>query len=289
MGNGTARQRIGEPEHPSLYRPIPCRTKSILDLTPTEKLFHLIREDGGEFGHKPGQFFQISLFGFGEAPISASSSPTRGSFLDLGVRKAGSLTGAMHDTLKPGDAIGVRGPFGTCFEADHMGGKDLLLIAGGCGLAPMRSLIQYCEDRRENFGAVTILYGAQSPDDVLYKDDLAQWEQCDYLECYRTVDNVSDGTCWDSNVGLITTLIPPLTIHAKRTVAVLVGPPGMYRPVIRSLAEKGIPEDSIIVSLERYMKCGVGKCGHCSIEHLYCCLDGPVFNLRDIMRVRGAI
>lgn len=274
---------------PSLYLPISCTLKSREVLTPSETLFRLERDDGQPFGHKPGQFFQISVFGIGEAPISVSSSPTRGNYLDLGVRKAGKLTGMLHDSLKPGDKIGVRGPFGTFFDVEAMKGKDLLLISGGCGLAPMRALIQYVEDRSKDFGKVTMLYGAKSPEDMLYKQELAQWEKTSAMDCHYTVDSISGGSCWDGNVGLITKLVPPLEINRDNTVAVIVGPPIMYRFVIMELYQKGLQNEDIIVSLERHMKCGVGKCGHCTIEHLYCCLDGPVFRLDQVINLKGAL
>lgn len=272
----------------SLYRPILCRVDWVRDLTPMEKLFRISRLDGKGFGHKPGQFVQISLFGHGEAPISVSSSSTRGLYLELGVRKVGELTTAMH-ALQPGDTIGIRGPFGTFFDVQAMRSKDLLLISGGCGLAPMRALIQYCEDCRDEFGRITVLYGARSPQDLLYKEELVAWATAGKLDCRYTVDDVPFGTSWDSNVGMITTLIPSLHVDPERTIAVVVGPPVMYRFVIRELHEKAIADENIAVSLERHMKCGVGKCGHCAMDHLYCCLDGPVFRLDQIRHVKGAL
>ena len=271
-----------------LYRPFMCRLESVSDLTPSEKLFRFVRKDGKPFGHKPGQFVQVSVPGIGEAPISVSSSPTRGDYLELGIRKTGTLTAAMHQ-LKVGDEIGLRGAFGTHFDTDAMKGKDLLLISGGCGLAPMRALIQYVEDCRADFGKVTMLYGAKSPVDVLYKDELLKWQGSDNIDCKVTVDNVAGGTCWDGDVGLITTLIPPLSIDPDKTIAVIVGPPIMYKFVIVELHSKGLGDANIIVSLERYMKCGVGKCGHCTIDHLYCCIDGPVFRLDQVASLKGAI
>jgi NAD(P)H-flavin reductase len=224
----------------------------------------------------------------GEAPISVASSPTRGPYLELGVRKVGALTTALH-AMRPGDEVGIRGPFGTCFDVGAVRGKDVLLIAGGCGLAPMRALVQYCEDRRDEFGKVRLLYGAKTPQDALYKDDLARWAGSEAFDCHYTVDDVLPGQAWEANVGLITRLIPPLSVDPANTVAVIVGPPVMYRFVIAELANKGLTQDDIIVSLERHMKCGVGKCGHCTIEHLYCCLDGPVFRLSQVAGVRGAL
>jgi sulfhydrogenase subunit gamma (sulfur reductase) len=272
----------------SLYMPLLCRLESVADLTPVDRHFRLMRPDGEPFGHQPGQFFQISVFGAGEAPISVASSPTRGPYLDLGVRRTGTLTAALH-ALEAGGEIGVRGPYGTCFDSDAMRGKDLLLVAGGCGLAPTRALIQYCEDRRDQFGKVTILYGAKTPEDRLYKDDLRQWAQSGSFDCHYIVDAVTDGEAWDGEVGLITKLIPRLAIDPARTIAVVVGPPVMYRFVLSELREKGLADANIIVSLERHMKCGVGKCGHCVIDHLYCCLDGPVFRLPQIAGIEGTL
>jgi NAD(P)H-flavin reductase len=188
-----------------------------------------------------------------------------------------------------GAEVGIRGPYGTFFDTGELRGHDLVLIAGGCGLAPMRSLIQYCEDRRNDFGRITIMYGAKSPADVLFKDEIAAWKTSPNLTCHSTVDRVPGGHCHDGKVGLITTLIPPLEIDPERTVAVIVGPPVMYGFVIAELAKKGLTEDRIVVSLERYMRCGIGKCGHCTIEHLYCCIDGPVFRLNQVIHVKGVL
>jgi NAD(P)H-flavin reductase len=271
-----------------LYQPFSCKVDSVRDLTTTEKLFRFVRQDGKPFGHKPGQFMQVSMPGIGEAPISVSSSPTRGDYLEMGVRRTGTLTAAMHG-LKKGDTLGMRGAFGTFFDTESMQGRDLLLISGGCGLAPMRALIQLVEDQRNNFGRVSILYGAKSPDDMLYKDELKGWQGSGTLQCQVTVDNVPTGTCWDANVGLITKLIPPLEIDTAKTTAVIVGPPIMYKFVIQGLYAKGLDNKDIVVSLERYMKCGVGKCGHCTIDNFYCCIDGPVFTLNQVASLKGAI
>jgi NAD(P)H-flavin reductase len=271
------------------YKPIMCDIVSISDLTPVEKLFKIKMPEGLDIAHKPGQFVQLSIWGFGEAPISIATSPTRNGYFELGVRNTGTLTAKMH-SLQVGEQVGIRGPFGSFFDIENLKGKDLLLISGGCGLAPMRSFIQYCEDKPGEFGKVTILYGAKSPEDILFRSELDEWKKSDsFADCLVTVDNIYEGTCFDDNVGFITTLIPPLNIDVENTVAVIVGPPNMYKSVIKELKEKGLSEEQIIVSLERYMKCGVGKCGHCAIEHLYCCIDGPVFWLSEISELKGAI
>jgi NAD(P)H-flavin reductase len=272
----------------SLYLPFECKIIAVSDLTPGEKLFRVRRTDGAPLGHLPGQFVQVSLLGWGEAPISVASSPTRDGAFELGVRRAGSLTGTMHQ-MQAGDTIGIRGPFGRPFDLPRLRGQDLLLISGGCGFAPMRSLIQYCEDRPSEFGLISILYGAKNPAYTLFKDELAAWETSARFACSLTVDSNTGEDCFSGSVGLITALIPPLTFAPDKTIAVIIGPPAMYRAVIAELKKKGLGSDRIVVSLERQMRCGVGKCGHCTIEHLYCCQDGPVFWLDEIEHLRGAL
>ena len=288
MTTKTASSSSGHVCRGQLYEPFRCRIESVTDLTPVEKLFRLTRLDGKPFDHRPGQFMMVSIAGIGEAPISVSSSPSRGAYLELGVRNTGVLTAALH-AMRPGAELGLRGSFGTSFNDQALAGKDLLLISGGCGLAPMRALIQYLEDHRSDYGRVTILYGAKSPQDMLYKDELKAWQQSSSVDCRVTVDNITSGTCWDGHVGLVTTLIPPLSVQAGNTVAVIVGPPIMYKFVIPELYDKGLGDPDIVVSLERYMKCGVGKCGHCTIDHFYCCVDGPVFRLDQVASVKGAL
>ena len=272
----------------TIFAPRTCRLLEVRDLTPQEKLFHLQLADGSELNHLPGQFVQVSIPGLTEAPISVASSPSRKGYFELGVRKAGSLTGAMHQ-LQPGDNIGIRGPFGRPFQIDALRNKNLLLLAGGCGLAPLRSLIEFCQDHPEQFGSIDILYGARSPQDMLFKDDLQQWQQSDCFTCQYTVDQQPADSCYDGETGLITRLLPKLTIDPANTCAVVVGPPPMYKPVVEALHNKGLQSDQIMLSLERNMRCGIGKCGHCSIEHLYCCSDGPIFWLNEVEHLQGAL
>ena len=271
-----------------LYNPREAEIISVADLTPDEKLFSLRMRDCSSLGHLPGQFVQLSILGFAEAPISVASSPIRKSCFDLAIRRTGTLTAEMHRQV-PGDTVGIRGPFGSSFDLAALKGNDLLLISGGCGLAPLRSLIQYCADCPEEFGRIEIIYGARNPDALLFKRDLAAWRSTSGFGCTVTVDTVRGGECFEGPVGLITVLIPPLDLNPAESIAVVVGPPPMYRAVIEELKKKGINSDRIYLSLERNMRCGVGKCGHCTIEHLYCCTDGPVFRLDRIEMVRGAI
>jgi sulfhydrogenase subunit gamma (sulfur reductase) len=270
-----------------VYWPTMARMVKVKQLTELEKLFTVELPDAASLGNKPGQFVEVSLFGIGEAPISVSSSPSRsnGSF-ELCVRRVGDVTNAMHQ-MEPGDLLGIRGPFGNPFPVADMKGKDILFAAGGLGIAPLRSLINEVLDQRGHFGRVIILYGTKHPSEILFKDELAGWAGREDVEFHMTVDR-GDGD-WKGNIGVITTLFPKITVNSRATVAAICGPPIMYRFVLMELLGKGIPEPQIYLSLERRMKCGVGKCGHCQINDLYCCHDGPVFTYAQVKGLEEAL
>ena len=281
-----AQIQAGSFEPTSIYLPSLAEIVRTEQLTKMEKLFEIKLKSGRDLGHQPGQFVEVSLFGIGEAPISISSSPTKKGSFELAVRAVGNVTKALH-TLSSGASLGIRGPFGKGFPVEEMKGKDILFVAGGIGLVPLRSLIQYVLDHRSEYGRVLVLFGAKNPADQLFLDELSKWRVSKEMEYLETVDR-SDGQ-WKGNVGVITTLFPKITIDPKKTVAVIVGPPIMYRFAILETQVKGIPDDQIIVSLERRMKCGVGKCGHCQITNLYVCQEGPVFNYAKIKDIKEAI
>jgi len=270
----------------SLYQPTLAEIVKIEQLTEREKLFTLYLKDGHDLGHKAGQFVEVSVFGIGEAPISVTSSPTRNGTFELCVREVGDVTRALH-RMEPGSTVGVRGPFGNGFPMEKMRGKDLLFAPGGIGLFPLRSVIQQVLDERESFGRVIILYGARNPSELLFKDELAQWEARDDVEFHVTVDRGDES--WTGNVGVITTLFPKVTINPRNTVALTVGPPVMYRFVLMELLSKGIQDGNILLSLERRMKCGLGKCGHCQINSVYVCQKGPVFSYAQLKDLPEAI
>jgi len=278
---------VATAQEESVYRPVMARLLKVEPMTELEKLFTLELPGGRSLGNEPGQFVEVSLFGIGEAPISISSSPSRsnGTF-ELCVRSVGDVTRTMHG-MEPGALLGVRGPFGHGFPIEKMKGKDILFAAGGLGLAPLRSLINEALDQRGFFGRVIILYGTKQPSEILFEDELRQWADREDVEFHMTVDR-GDET-WTGNVGVITTLFPQITINPRNTVAATCGPPIMYRFVLMELLGKGIPETQIYLSLERRMKCGVGKCGHCQINDLYCCQDGPVFRYADIKGLEEAL
>jgi sulfite reductase subunit B len=271
----------------SVYLPTMARLVKTERMTQLETLFTLELPDKISLGNEPGQFVEVSLFGIGEAPISISSSPSRsnGTF-ELCVRRVGDVTNAMHQ-LEPGAVMGIRGPFGHGFPVGKMKGKDVLFAAGGLGLAPLRSLINEVLDQRDSFGRVIILYGTKHPSEILFGDELAQWAERGDVEFHMSVDRGDES--WQGNVGVITTLFPKVMINPRDTVAAICGPPIMYRFVLMELLGKGIPETQIYLSLERRMKCGVGKCGHCQINELYCCQDGPVFRYADIKGLEEAL
>jgi sulfite reductase subunit B len=270
----------------SLYQPTLAEMVKIEPLSKTEKLFTLHLKDGRDLGHRAGQFVEVSVFGIGEAPISVTSSPTRNGTFELCVRQVGDVTGALH-RMEPGSIVGIRGPFGNGFPVDKMKGKDLLFAPGGLGLAPLRSLINQVLDERESFGRVIILYGARNPSELLFKDELARWEVRDDMEFHVTVDRGDES--WTGHVGVITTLFPRITVNPRNTVAVTVGPPVMYRFVLMELLSKGIQDGRIYLSLERRMKCGLGKCGHCQINNVYVCQKGPVFSYAQLKELPEAI
>lgn len=259
------------------------RTKQMTDL---EKLFEIELPGGQPLDHEPGQFVQVSIFGVGEAPISISSSPTQKGTFEICVRKVGKLTNALHK-LEAGAEVGIRGPFGKGFPVQILEGNDLLFVAGGLGIVPLRSLINYVIDNRRDFGRVEICLGCKTPKDMLFGDEVESWQERLDVEFNCTVDRGAPD--WKGNIGLITSLIPGINLDPSRTFAVVVGPPIMYKYVIAELLKKDIPERQIFLSLERHMKCGLGKCGHCQIGNVYCCQDGPVFRYSKIKDLKGAI
>jgi NAD(P)H-flavin reductase/NAD-dependent dihydropyrimidine dehydrogenase PreA subunit len=257
-------------------------------MTSMETLFEIKIDDQTELNHKPGQFVEVSVFGIGEAPISLSSSPTKKGTFEICVRKLGNVTTKLHK-LNVGDKVGIRGPFGNGFDTASLKGKDLLFIAGGLGIAPLRSLINYVFDNRKDFGRVYLLYGCKEPKELLFGEELVSITSKENAEFKPTVNWCPENEVWSGNIGVITTLIPQVSFDTEKTIAILCGPPVMYKFVIADLKKRNVPDDHIIMSLERRMKCGVGKCGHCQINHIYVCKDGPVFNYSKIKGVPEAL
>lgn len=273
--------------HPSIYMPTPAMIVHEARFTACDKLFRIELPSGFSLNHQPGQFVEVSVLGIGEAPISICSSPSRsnGTF-ELCIRAVGKLTNAMH-ALDPGSLIGIRGPFGRGFPYERFRGKDILLAAGGLGMAPLRSLINQVLDERGKFGRVVILVGARNPHELLFRDELREWTRRDDIEAYVTVDHPDQH--WKGDVGVITTLFDRVHFDARNMVAVVVGPPVMYRFVLKELLDRGITEGNIWMSFERQMKCAVGKCGHCQMHHYYTCQDGPSFSYAEVKGLEEAL
>jgi len=270
-----------------LYIPSMMPIRNISSLTSQEKLFEIETPDGEPLGHTPGQFVEVSILGIGEAPISITSSPSRStSTFELCIRRAGSVTNALHE-LQVGDEIGIRGPFGHGFPVELFRGRDIFFLPGGLGLAPLRSLINEVLDHRDQFGRVIVVYGVRRPSEFLFRDELYEWQAREDVEVHLTVDHPEDG--WQGNVGVITTLIPGIQLRPRNTIAITCGPPVMYHFVLMELLGRGLLEWNIWLSLERRMKCGVGKCGHCQLDHIYTCQDGPAFSYAKIKNLKEAL
>jgi len=260
------------------YLPYPAIIESIRNEGFDTKTFKVVFEDkrlGGSFDYKPGQFVQLSLLGEGEAPISITSSPYNRRFLEFTIRAVGRLTREINQ-FKPGARIHIRGPYGNSFPFEEVKEKDLYFIAGGIGLPPLRSLINSVFDRREEFGRIKILYGAKTPDELCFKDELKSWQKITDTEVLLTVDNPDEH--WKANAGVVTTLWDKTDMSTSDGIAYVCGPPVMIRFVIIELLQSGFKDENIYMSLERYMKCGIGKCGHCNIGAKFVCVDGPVFS-----------
>lgn len=271
----------------SVYVPAPARIKAITRLSSMEKLFEFEFVDGRPLDQGPGQFVQVSILGVGESPISVCSSPTRGPNFELCIRKAGSVTEQLHRLL-PGAVVGIRGPLGHGFDLHEMHGKDILIVAGGLGIAPLRSLIQYIIDERERFGRFHLMYGCREPSELLFKDDLIRWRHDPSVNFLLTVDKPDEQ--WRGRVGVVTKLFAELPeLSPLETIVIIVGPPVMFRYVVLEVLARRIPQGHIYCSLERRMKCGIGKCGHCQANHVYVCMEGPVFKYGQLKAMREAV
>lgn len=262
---------------------------SIVRLTDMEKLFHIRILDPAErdrFTFQPGQFVMLEVPGYGEVPISISSSPTNRGFIELCIRKAGVVTGLLHRAQR-GARVGIRGPFGTYFPLEKMKGHDILLIAGGLGLAPLRAPIFCVAEDRPDYRNVHILYGTRSPDQLLFNYQYEQWSRIDGVNLQIIVEKPDKS--WKGEVGLITQLLENVKVDPKMTFAIVCGPPIMFKFVCGKLNAMGVPMHRMFVSLERRMHCGMGKCCRCNIGSTYTCLDGPVFDYWSVLNLKEAI
>ena len=249
--------------------------------TPDVKTFRVNAPEGGKlFEHKPGQCAMVSVPGVGEAMFSITSSPTNKEYQEFSIKKCGVLTDYLHE-LQVGDEITVRGPYGNNFPVDtELKGKDLLFVAGGIGLAPLRSVINYVLDNRDDYGKVDILYGSRSADDLVQLKEIQEvWMKAKDVNVYLTIDRPKEG--WDGHVGFVPAYLKELELSADKTVLVC-GPPIMIKFVLAALTEMGYSKTQAYTTLELRMKCGIGKCGRCNIGSKYVCKDGPVFRCDEV-------
>lgn len=268
------------------YIPIMAEIQAIEPLTARESLFKIILPE--PLNHRPGQFVMAGLPGIGECAISISSGPQSGTLLEMVIRKAGNVTGVLHQ-LKESDYISIRGPFGSGFYLDDFRRKDIVIIAGGLGLVPLRSLITPIMDHKSDYGMVHLIIGSRTPKEALFRQQIQQWKNQADVHIIELVDD-TDFQDWDGDIGLVTEPVRQLSIDEKNTLLVLCGPPVMYKFVLLEFKLYfNIPDEQIFIDLERRMRCGLGKCGHCQINHVYCCKEGPVFRYSQLKDLPEAL
>ncbi len=272
--------------HYNPYIPIMAEIQSIEPLTARESLFKVILPES--LNHRPGQFVMAGLPGIGECAISISSGPQSGTLLEMVIRKAGNVTGVLHQ-LKESDYISIRGPFGSGFYLDDFRRKDIVIIAGGLGLVPLRSLITPIMEHKSDYGMVHLIIGSRTPREALFRQQIQQWKNQADVHIIELVDD-TDFQHWDGDIGLVTEPVRQLSIDEKNTLLVLCGPPVMYKFVLLEFKLYfNIPDAQIFIDLERRMRCGLGKCGHCQINHVYCCKEGPVFRYSQLKDLPEAL
>ena len=249
--------------------------------TPDVKTFRVVTPDGKKaFEHMPGQCAMLSIPGVGEAMFSITSSPTNTEFMEFSIKKCGCLTDWLHQ-VEVGQMITIRGPYGNPFPVDtELKGKNLIFIAGGIGLAPLRSVINYCRDKRSEYGNIDIVYGSRSADDLVdYQEIIDEWEKTEGVNVHLTIDREQEG--WDGHVGFVPNYVKELNLSVDSTV-LICGPPIMIKFTLAGLQELGFKKEQVYTTLELRMKCGVGKCGRCNVGSKYVCKDGPVFRFDQI-------
>lgn len=259
--------------------PVLCEVADVFNETPDVQTYTIKTLDGKKpLSPMPGQLAMVSLLGVGEAMFSITSQGE--DYIQTSIKKTGMLTEAFHE-MQPGQKIGVRGPYGNHFPIDELKGKDILFIGGGIGLAPVRSLIHYCFEHREDFGHLDILYGSRSKADLCFKEDLFEnWPKVSDTDLYITVDVGGDD--WDGHVGFVPSFVEEVGFKPEGKKVILCGPPIMIKFCSESLLKMGFEKEDVITTLELRMKCGIGKCGRCNIGSKFVCLDGPVFNLKEL-------
>jgi NAD(P)H-flavin reductase len=261
----------------NIYRPLKARLVKVIEESPLIKTFVLVPEKSFSFG--TGQFIEVTVDGIGEAPFTPSSSPLVTDQLEVTVMKTGYVTEYMHN-LRPGDYMGIRGPFGRGYPIEQFSGKEVLILGGGCGFAPIRSLLYNLIAISGKLKKVILCYGSKTPEDCIYKPYIKELRNTPKFQVLRSVD-VPDET-WTESVGVATVLLDQVKVDIPNSVAVVCGPPVMMKYGTLKLLEMGYPEHGIYLSMEKNMSCGLGKCGHCMMGKYFVCKDGPVFTYDEI-------
>ena len=260
------------------YQPINGEIVEIIEESPTIKTFVVVPEEPFKF--ETGQFVELTLPGEGEAPFTPSSSPAETDKMEISIMKAGHVTGLLHQCNK-GQMVGIRGPYGNGYPVDDFVGKEIYIVGGGVGLAPIRSLFLTLVDRIKDFKSVVCRFGAKTPDDFIFKTTLfGAWQDIAGVDMKLTVDEAKGK--WKDNVGVVTTILSPKDVKIKNAVAVVCGPPIMMKFATLKLLDFGFAAKDIYLSMEKNMSCGIGKCGHCMLGKYYVCKDGPVFTYDQI-------
>jgi NAD(P)H-flavin reductase len=270
-------------------RTLKAQVLAAIPLTDQEKLFHIRICDPvarKNFSFLPGQFVMLELPGCGEVAISISSSSSNREFLELCVRKVGRVTGMLH-RLEEGAFVGIRGPFGTHFPMQEMKGANVLLIAGGLGIVPLRSPIYWANEHRNDYEDITVLYGVRDPSQILFDYQVEEWRRIYDLRMLTIVEHPDES--WKGPVGMPTDLFDDIPLDPDNTFAIVCGPPVMFKFVCAYLSQLKLPRQRMFVSLERRMHCGMGKCCRCNVGSTFTCLDGPVFDYWTVMNLKEAI
>ncbi len=263
----------------NIYQPLLTTVTELVDETPDTRTLRLEFQDEAQresFSFRAGQFGEYSVFGAGESTFCIASPPTREGYIECSFKAVGKVTSALREVNR-GDTVGFRGPYGNWFPVDDWKGKDVVFVAGGIGLAPVRCVIWNVLDRRDEFGDVTIVYGARSVEDLVYKRELEEWSSRSDVTMVSTVDPGGETSDWSGEVGYVTPVVEKTAPKAGNAVAVLCGPPIVVKLTLPVLEKLGFADDAIFTTLENRMKCGLGKCGRCNIGPVYVCKDGPVF------------
>jgi NAD(P)H-flavin reductase len=264
----------------NIYKPLISKLTEVIEESPLIKTFVLAPEE--EFSFNTGQFIELSVDGIGEAPFTPSSSPMVTKQIEVTVMKTGYVTEYMH-RMKPGSFMGIRGPFGRGYPVENFYDREVLILGGGCGLAPIRSLLFTLETITDQLKKVILCYGSKTPTDCIYKPLFSRLNQIRKFEAYRTVDKPEEG--WGESVGVVTSLLDKVNVKIEDSVAVVCGPPVMMKFGTIRLLEMGYRENQIYLSMEKNMSCGLGKCGHCMMGEFFVCKDGPVFTYNEIKGV----